>query len=118
MRKLLIVDDEPIERDGMQAILHKAYPELDIKQAKNGKIAVEMAGDFKPDLILMDIMMPGMNGLEAVEQISEDHPNIKFVMVTAFDMLITHGKQLSLVSKTIYLNQAKLAKSWQRLEKS
>lgn len=107
MRKLLIVDDEPIERDGMQAILHKAYPELDIKQAKNGKIAVEMAGEFKPDLILMDIMMPGMNGLEAVAQISEDHPSIKFVMVTAFDMFDYARQAIKLGVKDYLLKPSK-----------
>jgi len=86
MIKLLIVDDEQIEREGMQAILQKAYPDLVIEQARNGKIAVEMADEFRPDLILMDIMMPGMNGLEAIEHISAVHPDIKFVMVTAYDM--------------------------------
>ncbi|MFC6038771.1 response regulator [Paenisporosarcina macmurdoensis] len=107
MRKLLIVDDEPIEREGMQAILHKAYPELEIKQAKNGKVAVEMAGEFKPELILMDIMMPGMNGLEAVEQISADHPDIKFVMVTAFDMFDYARQAIKLGVKDYLLKPSK-----------
>ncbi|QBP40186.1 response regulator [Paenisporosarcina antarctica] len=107
MRKLLIVDDEPIERDGMQAILHKAYPELEIKQAKNGKIAVEMADEFKPDLILMDIMMPGMNGLEAIAQISEEHPSIKFVMVTAFDMFDYARQAIKLGVKDYLLKPSK-----------
>jgi two-component system, response regulator YesN len=86
MIKLLIVDDEQIEREGMQAILRKAYPDLIIEQAKNGKVAVEIVDQFKPDLIMMDIMMPGMNGLEAIQQISSVNPEIKFVMVTAYDM--------------------------------
>lgn len=85
MTKLLIVDDEQIERDGMQAILRKAFPELHIEQAKNGKLALEMAATLQPDLILMDIKMPGINGLEAIELISRDYPHIKFVMVTAYD---------------------------------
>ncbi|KMJ57482.1 AraC family transcriptional regulator [Bacillus sp. LL01] len=85
MIKLLIVDDEQIEREGMQAILERSFPGLVIKQAKNGKMAVEMADDFTPDLILMDIKMPGLNGLEAVEQISAKHPKTKFIMVTAYD---------------------------------
>lgn len=83
--KLLIVDDEQVERQGMQAILQKAFPDLVIEQAKNGKIAVQLVKEFQPDLILMDIKMPGMNGLEAVEQISLTDPAIKFIMVTAFD---------------------------------
>jgi two-component system response regulator YesN len=85
MIKLLIVDDEQIEREGMQAILKKGFPELVIKQAKNGKMAVEVTKELKPDLILMDIKMPGMSGLEAVELISAHYPDIKFIMVTAYD---------------------------------
>ena len=84
--KLLIVDDEPIEREGMQAILQKAFPELTIYQAKNGEVAIELADTIQPDLVLMDIMMPGMTGLEALEKIQDKHSTIKFVMVTAFDM--------------------------------
>jgi two-component system response regulator YesN len=83
--RLLIVDDEQIEREGMQVILEKNFPDLIIEQAKNGNMAVQLAGEFKPDLILMDIKMPGMNGLEAVERISTDYPHIKFIMVTAYD---------------------------------
>ncbi|MFX3675214.1 MAG: response regulator [Paenisporosarcina sp.] len=107
MIKLLIVDDEPIERDGMQAILQKAYPDLEIKQAKNGKIAVEMASLFNPDLIMMDIMMPGMNGLEAVTQISAKDPNVKFVMVTAFDMFDYARQAIKLGVKDYLLKPSK-----------
>lgn len=85
MLKLLIVDDEQIEREGMQAILQKAYPNIMIEQANNGKMALEMTDVFKPDLILMDIKMPGITGLEAVERISTKHSSIKFIMVTAYD---------------------------------
>lgn len=85
MVKLLIVDDEQIERDGMRAILHKGFPDVMVEQARNGNMAVEMTSSFLPDLILMDIKMPGMNGLDAIERISEKYPMIKFIMVTAFD---------------------------------
>ncbi|MDX1807698.1 MAG: response regulator, partial [Paenisporosarcina sp.] len=107
MIKLLIVDDEPIERDGMQAILQKAYPKLDIKQAKNGKVAVELAEEFNPDLIMMDIMMPGMTGLEAIEIISAKNPHIKFVMVTAFDMFDFARQALKLGVKDYLLKPSK-----------
>ncbi|WP_406685718.1 response regulator [Rossellomorea vietnamensis] len=85
MIKLLIVDDEQLEREGMQTILQKNFPGLDIQQAKNGMMAVEMAKEYAPDLILMDIKMPVMNGLEAMEIINGEQPHIKFIMVTAYD---------------------------------
>jgi two-component system, response regulator YesN len=107
MIKLLIVDDEQIEREGMQAILQRAYPDLIIEQAKNGKIAVEMAGEFRPDLILMDIMMPGMTGLEAIEHISADYPEVKFVMVTAYDMFDYARTALKLGVKDYLLKPSK-----------
>ncbi|MBB6635839.1 response regulator [Cohnella thailandensis] len=85
MTKLLIVDDEQIEREGLQAILRKGFPDLIVEQAKNGKAAVQLAEELRPDLILMDIKMPGMDGLEAIEIIGQKDPGIKFVMVTAYD---------------------------------
>lgn len=107
MIKLLIVDDEQIERDGLQAILQRAYPELVIEQAKNGRVAVQMAGVFKPNLILMDIKMPGMNGLEAVERISAEYPDIKFVMITAFDTFDFARQAIKLGVKDYLLKPSK-----------
>ncbi|MDQ6421555.1 response regulator [Paenibacillus sp. LHD-117] len=107
MIKLLIVDDEQIEREGLHAILRKGYPELAIEQAKNGKIAVQMAGTFMPDIILMDIKMPGMNGIEAVEHISAEHPGIKFVMVTAYDTFEYARKAIKLGVKDYLLKPSK-----------
>ncbi|MBB6453659.1 two-component system response regulator YesN [Salirhabdus euzebyi] len=84
MIKILIVDDEQIERDGLQVILERNFSNLKIKQAKNGKLAVDIAASFQPDLVFMDIQMPGMSGFEAVEKIIADNPHIKFIMVTAY----------------------------------
>ncbi|RED56811.1 response regulator [Cohnella lupini] len=107
MIKLLIVDDEQIEREGLKAILLKGFPELVVEQAKNGKIAVQMAGEFLPDLILMDIKMPGMTGLEAVERIGADYPDIKFVMVTAYDTFDYARKAIKLGVKDYLLKPSK-----------
>jgi two-component system, response regulator YesN len=84
MIKLLVVDDEQIERDALQVILERNFTGLIIKQARNGRLAVEMAAEFQPDLVLMDIQMPGMNGFEAIEKINQDYPSVKFIMITAF----------------------------------
>jgi len=85
MIKLLIVDDEQLEREGMEAIIKKGFPDTKIMQAKNGKMAIELAKTFQPDLILMDIKMPGLNGLETIERITALNSMIRFIMVTAFD---------------------------------
>lgn len=107
MVKLLIVDDEPIERDGMQAILQKNYPDFEFRQAKNGKLAVEIAEDWNPDWIFMDIMMPGMTGLEAIEQIQRSNEEVQFVMVTAFDMFDYARQAIKLGVKDYLLKPSK-----------
>ncbi|WP_026293683.1 response regulator [Saccharibacillus kuerlensis] len=107
MTKLLIVDDEQVGREGLQAILQKGFPELTVEQAKNGKMAVELADSFRPDLILMDIKMPGMDGLEAAEAISGKYPGIKIVMVTAYDTFDYARRALKLGVKDYLLKPSK-----------
>jgi|HigsolmetaAR203D_1030402.scaffolds.fasta_scaffold00166_26 two-component system response regulator YesN len=86
MTSVLIVDDEKIEREGLAAILRKGFPDLVIEQARNGKAALRMAEEgFRPDLVLMDIKMPGMDGLETIERMSAIDPDIRYIMVTAYD---------------------------------
>jgi two-component system, response regulator YesN len=109
MIRILIVDDEQIEREGMEAILNRAFTDLIVEQASNGNRAVELAASFKPDLILMDIQMPGMNGLEAVEQILADFPHIKFIMVTAYDTFNYVQSALKLGAKDYILKPSKVS---------
>ncbi|KIY23221.1 response regulator [Mesobacillus subterraneus] len=109
MIKILIVDDEQIEREGMEAILNRAFPDLIIEQANNGNSAVELAASFKPDLVLMDVQMPGINGLEAVEQILAEFPQIKFIMVTAYDTFQYVQSALKLGAKDYILKPSKVS---------
>ncbi|MGA4721450.1 response regulator [Fictibacillus nanhaiensis] len=109
MLKLLIVDDEQIEREGLQVILQKAFPNLEIHQAKNGKVAVQVAAEVKPDLVMMDIQMPGMNGLEAIQQITSTNPFIKFVMITAFDMFDYARQAIKLGVKDYLLKPSRVS---------
>ncbi|EWG12799.1 response regulator [Cytobacillus firmus] len=108
MTKLLIADDEQIEREGLEVILQKAFPDVEISQAKNGKMAVQLAKELYPDLILMDIQMPGMNGLEAIKLISEDDPDIKFIMITAFDTFDYARQAIKLGVKDYLLKPSKI----------
>jgi two-component system response regulator YesN len=109
MIKLLIVDDEPIEREGLKAILQHGIPDLAIELARNGKAALEMVPQLQPDLILMDIKMPGMSGLEAVERIRAMHPGIKFIMVTAYDTFEYARRAIKLGVKDYLLKPSKAA---------
>lgn len=109
MFKLLLVDDEPMEREGMKAILERSFEELEIKQAKNGKLAVEIAADWQPDIIFMDIMMPIMTGLEAIEQIRETDSEVEVVMMTAFDTFDYAQRAIKLGVKDYLLKPSKAA---------
>jgi CheY-like chemotaxis protein len=78
--RILIVDDEPAMREVMRLILNK----FDVEEASSGYEAIKRCDVNKPDLILMDIMMPRMNGIEATKRILEKYPDIKVVAVTAY----------------------------------
>ena len=80
--KVLLADDHSLFRDGIASLL-TAWGMVIIGQAANGVEAVEKAKELNPDLILMDINMPELNGLEATRQIKNQHPNIKVVILTA-----------------------------------
>lgn len=107
MFKLLLVDDEPIEREGMKAILQHAFQEIEIKEAKNGKMAVEIAAEWKPDVIFMDILMPVMNGLAAIEEISRTDKETGFVMMTAVDTFEYAQQAIKLGVKDYLLKPSK-----------
>jgi len=82
--RILIVDDHALVRSGIASLL--TANDIDVVgEAGNGLEAVEKARLLKPDIILMDIKMPGCNGLQATRLIKTAMPDIKIVMVTAFD---------------------------------
>jgi DNA-binding NarL/FixJ family response regulator len=83
--RVLIADDHPLFRDGIRALL-EATPGTSVAgEATNGEEAVHLAGLLQPDLILMDLQMPGLNGIEATRQIVANHAAMPVLMITMFE---------------------------------
>jgi DNA-binding NarL/FixJ family response regulator len=87
--RVLIVDDHHHAREGIRSILSMDTFFEVVAEGKNGAEAIKLTEEWMPDLILMDINMPQMDGLEATKQIKEKFPYVKIVMVTVSDD-ITH----------------------------
>jgi DNA-binding NarL/FixJ family response regulator len=80
--RLLLADDHPLIREGFRSLLNKNDRFEIVGIAENGKELIELAGKELPDIILSDISMPVMNGMEAIEQIGNLYPSIKSVVLT------------------------------------
>jgi len=106
--RLLIADDEALEREGLEFIVQKYLPgQFEIIQAENGREAIEKAEEYKPDLVLMDIKMPGIQGLDALKSIREINPKAKMVLITAYDYFSYAKEAVSLGVKDYILKPAK-----------
>jgi DNA-binding NarL/FixJ family response regulator len=82
--RVLIVDDHPIFRDGLRTALHDDTIEL-VGEAANGTEAIELATDIAPDVILMDLQMPGQSGIDATRAITSAQPSIAVLILTMTD---------------------------------
>lgn len=83
--RILIADDHPLFRKGMRAML-EALPEMDVVgEAATGDEAITFASDLAPDVIVMDLQMPGSSGIAAARTILNASPHIRILMVTLFD---------------------------------
>ena len=83
--RILIVDDHTMVRDGLSSMLQR-QPDFEVVgEASNGKEGVEQAERLRPDLILMDLRMPEMDGVEAMRKIRIHQPEVDFLVLTTFD---------------------------------
>ncbi len=83
--RVLIADDHLLFRDGLRALL-KAAPDTElVGEATTGEEAVALAAELQPDVVLMDIQMPGGNGIEATRRIVRESPHIRVLMVTMYE---------------------------------
>ncbi|TMD15686.1 MAG: response regulator transcription factor, partial [Chloroflexi bacterium] len=85
MIKVLLVDDNALFRDGIVQILHADGRFQVVGQASDGTEGVAAAGRLRPDLILMDLRMPGMGGVEAIRAIRADAPQVPIGVLTMFE---------------------------------
>lgn len=83
--RILIVDDHPVVREGISAMLARE-PDLQVVgEARDGMDALDKARQLRPDVVLMDLQMPRLDGAEAIRRIRSDDPSINFIVLTTFD---------------------------------
>lgn len=83
--QVIIADDHVFYREGVRALLSRS-PEITVAgEASTGEEVIAQAGELKPDVILMDLKMPGMNGIDATRAIHEKYPGIGILVITMFD---------------------------------
>ncbi len=83
--KILIADDHPVVREGLSAMLTKEHDIQVVGEAENGIEAIEKARALQPDVVLMDLRMPELDGVEAMRQIKAKNPEMKFIVLTTYD---------------------------------
>ena len=82
--RVLIVDDHTILRQGVKALLDNQEGIQVVGEAQDGREALKITDEVKPDVILMDIAMPGLNGLEATRRIKRSLPDVKVLFLTVY----------------------------------
>ncbi|MDJ0775232.1 MAG: response regulator transcription factor [Mastigocoleus sp. MO_167.B18] len=85
MIRVLLVDDQSIIREGLCSLLQAKQDIEVVGEAENGKLAIEQALVLQPDVVLMDVRMPIMDGVAAIRNLQQKAPNIKVLVLTTFD---------------------------------
>lgn len=86
MYRVLIADDEGIMREALKNIITSNFgTECELEFAKTGRAVVELAESFRPDIVFMDIQMPGINGIQAIREIQKFSSTIRFIIISAYD---------------------------------
>ncbi|MEF2965492.1 helix-turn-helix domain-containing protein [Paenibacillus sp. M1] len=118
MYSLLIADDEALEREGLELMISRMLPDtFRFYHAENGRRAIQMAEEQRPDFIFMDIKMPGIQGLEAVREIAARTPETPVVIITAHDYFAYAKEGLALGVREYLLKPARKEEVLELLKK-
>jgi DNA-binding NarL/FixJ family response regulator len=82
--RILTVDDHPLLRKGIAALVNAEFDMKLVAEASNGQEAIEKFRFHRPDVILMDLQMPGLNGIEAIDHILSESPDARFIVLTTY----------------------------------
>lgn len=105
MYKIMIADDESIVIDALKFIIEKNFEnQCLIESAKSGRRVIELAEYFRPDIVFIDIQMPGINGIEAMREIRKDNKNMIFIVVTAY-LKFDYAKEAIGIGVMDYINK-------------
>ena len=86
MYKIMLADDEGIVIDSLKFIIGKEFGgKCIVEYAKTGRSVIALAEKFRPDIAIMDIQMPGINGIEAMKEIRKNNANVLFIVMSAYD---------------------------------
>ena len=86
---VVLADDHPVLREGMRKLLEQQRDITVVGEAGNGHEAVAAVRTLKPDIVLMDVVMPRLNGIEATKQIKKTNPTTAVLILSAYDMTAT-----------------------------
>lgn len=105
MYRILLADDEKIVVDSLSMIINKQYPDqFEIRTVRTGRSLIEQALEFHPDVAIVDIYMPGINGIDAISEISREVGGIIFIIMTAYDRF-DYAKEAVKLGVLEYMNK-------------
>ncbi|MUH71811.1 LytR/AlgR family response regulator transcription factor [Psychrosphaera haliotis] len=118
--KTIIVDDEPLARKGLLLRLNKFERVEVIEQCKNGHQAIEKIIELKPDLVFLDIQMPGMTGFDVLSKLQQEISNLpKIVFVTAYDQYALKAFEVHAIDYLLKpVDEERLQECMQKVERS
>lgn len=105
MYRIMLADDEGIVIESLKFVIEKEYGDtVEIRSAKTGRSVIELAESYRPDIAIMDIQMPGINGIEAMKEIRKANSNVIFIVMTAYDKF-DYAKEAINLGVLEYLNK-------------